>query len=83
MCSAALPLYADEYAGRGLVTEAVQQLVDYLFGVKKEHRIHLVIVGENVASRRIAENAASCLKEPFEARFSTAVATRTYCSTPC
>ena len=48
-------LYSDEYAGRGFVTEAVQLLVDYLFGVKKEHRIHLVIVGENVASRRIAD----------------------------
>lgn len=34
---------------------AVQLLVDYLFGAKKEHRIHLVIVPENAASRRIAE----------------------------
>lgn len=48
-------LYADRYAGRGFVTEAVQLLVDYLFSTKKEHRIHLVIVVENVASRRIAE----------------------------
>ena len=40
-------LYEDQYAGRGFVTEAVQLLVDYLFGAKKEHRIHLVIVAEN------------------------------------
>ena len=48
-------LYSDTYAGRGFATEAVQLLVDYLFASKKEHRIHLVIVGENAASRRIAE----------------------------
>lgn len=48
-------LYADRYAGRGLATEAVQLLVDYLFGAKKEHRIQLVIVAENQASRRIAD----------------------------
>ena len=28
-------LYADRYAGRGLVTEAVQLLVDYLFGAAR------------------------------------------------
>ena len=48
-------LYGDQYAGRGFVTEAVQLLVDYLFGSKKEHRIQLVVVGENGASRRIAD----------------------------
>ncbi len=48
-------LYDDRHAGKGYVTEAVQLLVDYLFATKKEHRIHLVIVPENAASRRIAE----------------------------
>jgi RimJ/RimL family protein N-acetyltransferase len=48
-------LYDDRFAGRGYVTEAVQLLVDYLFGAEKQHRIHLVIVPENGASRRIAE----------------------------
>jgi [ribosomal protein S5]-alanine N-acetyltransferase len=48
-------LYDGRFAGRGYVTEAVQLLVDYLFSTKKQHRIHLVIVPENVASRRIAE----------------------------
>ncbi|MBD8868454.1 GNAT family N-acetyltransferase [Nocardioides donggukensis] len=48
-------LYDDRYAGRGLATEAVRLLVDYLFDTKKEHRIQLVIVGENAASRRIAD----------------------------
>lgn len=48
-------LYDDRFAGRGYVTEAVQLLVDYLFATKKQHRIHLVIVPGNAASRRIAE----------------------------
>ncbi len=48
-------LYDDRHSGRGWVTEAVQLTIDYLFGTKKQHRIHLVIVPENAASRRIAE----------------------------
>ena len=48
-------LYDEAYAGHGYTTEAVQLLVDYLFGTKKKHRIHLVIVPGNAASRRIAE----------------------------
>jgi ribosomal-protein-alanine N-acetyltransferase len=48
-------LYDPGYAGRGYTTEAVQLLVDYLFGAKKKHRIQLVIVPENAASKRIAE----------------------------
>ncbi len=48
-------LYDGRFAGRGYITEAVQLLVDYLFATKKQHRIHLVIVPENAASRRIAE----------------------------
>ena len=48
-------LYDDRFAGKGFATEAVQLMVDYLFGAKKPHRIHLVIVPENAASRRIAE----------------------------
>lgn len=55
-------LYDDRHAGRGYVTEAVQLLVDYLFAVKKEHRIHLVIVPENGASRRIADKCGFVLE---------------------
>ena len=55
-------LYDDQYAGRGFVTEAVQLLVDYLFGTKKEHRIHLVIVVENAASRRVADKCGFTLE---------------------
>ncbi len=55
-------LYADEYTGRGFVTEAVQLLIDYLFAAKKEYRIHLVIVPENNASRRIAEKCGFVLE---------------------
>jgi [ribosomal protein S5]-alanine N-acetyltransferase len=43
------------HAGQGYTTEAVRLLVDYLFGAKKVNRISLVIVPENVPSRRIAE----------------------------
>jgi RimJ/RimL family protein N-acetyltransferase len=55
-------LYDDRFAGRGLVTEAVQLLVGYLFATKKQHRIQLVIVPENAASRRIAEKCGFALE---------------------
>jgi ribosomal-protein-alanine N-acetyltransferase len=48
-------LYDDTFAGQGYVTEAVQLMVDYLFGSKRQDRVQLVIVPENAASRRIAE----------------------------
>ena len=62
-------LYADQYAGRGFVSEAVQLLVDYLFGAKKEHRIHLVIVPENGPSRRIAEKCGFVLEGTVRGAF--------------
>ena len=55
-------LYDEAYAGRGYVSEAVQLMVDYLFGSKKPHRIQLVTVPENAASRRIAEECGFTLK---------------------
>ena len=55
-------LYDDRHAGRGYVTEAVALLVDYLFATKKEHRIQLVIVPGNAASRRIAEKCGFALE---------------------
>ncbi len=55
-------LYDERFAGRGYVTEAVQLLVDYLFAAKKQHRIQLVIVPENAASRRIAEKCGFALE---------------------
>jgi ribosomal-protein-alanine N-acetyltransferase len=55
-------LYADRHAGRGYTSEAVQLLVDYLFGAKKQNRIQLVIVPENAASRRIAEKCGFTLE---------------------
>lgn len=62
-------LYDDRHAGKGYVTEAVQLLVDYLFGAKKEHRIHLVIVPENAASRRIAEKCGFTLEGTVRGAF--------------
>ena len=62
-------IYGDQYAGRGFVTEAVQLLVDYLFGVKKEHRVHLVIVVGNGASRRIAEKCGFVLEGTVRGAF--------------
>lgn len=55
-------LYDVGFAGRGYTTEAVQLTVDYLFAVKKQHRIQLVIVHENTASRRIAEKCGFTLE---------------------
>ena len=43
--------------GRGVTTEAVRLLVDWLFGVKKIGRLQLGIVPENVPSRRVAEKS--------------------------
>lgn len=55
-------LHGDRFAGRGLVTEGVQLLTDYLFGAKKEHRLQLVIVPENAASRRVADKCGFVLE---------------------
>jgi RimJ/RimL family protein N-acetyltransferase len=55
-------LYDEEFAARGYTTEAVQLVVDWLFAVKKRHRIHLVIVPENAASVRVAEKCGFVLE---------------------
>jgi RimJ/RimL family protein N-acetyltransferase len=62
-------LYDERHAGHGYTTEAVQLLVDYLFGAKKQHRIHLVIVPENDASRRIAEKCGFVLEGTVRGAF--------------
>jgi RimJ/RimL family protein N-acetyltransferase len=48
-------LYDARFSGLGYTTDAVELLVDYLFDTKKRHRIQLVIVPENGASRWVAE----------------------------
>ena len=55
-------LYDDRFAGRGWVSEAVQLMVDYLFGAKKPDRIQLAIAPANAASRRIAEKCGFTLE---------------------
>ena len=55
-------LYDERFAGRGYTTEAVQLVVDYLFGSKKQNRIQLDVVPENAASRRIAEKCGFTLE---------------------
>ncbi len=65
----AYQLYDERFAGRGYTTEAVQLLVDYLFDTKKQHRIHLVIVPENTASRRIAEKCGFTLEGTVRGAF--------------
>jgi len=62
-------LYDDRFAGKGYTTEAVQLLVDYLFGTKKQHRIQLVIVPENAPSRRIAEKCGFTLESTARGAF--------------
>ncbi len=62
-------LYDARHAGKGYVTEAVQLLVDYLFGNKKEHRIHLVIHPDNAASRRVAEKCGFTLEGTVRGAF--------------
>jgi [ribosomal protein S5]-alanine N-acetyltransferase len=62
-------LYGDQYSGLGYTTEAVQLLVDCLTANKKHHRIHLVIVPENAASRRIAEKCGFVLEGTVRGAF--------------
>ncbi len=62
-------LYEDRFAGKGYVTEAVQLLTDYLYATKKINRIHLVIVPENAASRRIAEKCGFMLEGTVRGAF--------------
>jgi RimJ/RimL family protein N-acetyltransferase len=62
-------VYDDRFAGQGFTTEAVQLMVDYLFGAKKEHRIHLVIVPGNAASRRVAEKCGFTLEGTVRGAF--------------
>jgi ribosomal-protein-alanine N-acetyltransferase len=62
-------LYDEGSAGRGYATEAVELLVDYLFATKKQHRIHLVIVPENAASRRIADKCGFVLEGTVRGAF--------------
>jgi len=48
-------VYATEHRGKGVMTEAVNLLVRYLFETKRMNRIRLVIHPDNAASRRLAE----------------------------
>jgi RimJ/RimL family protein N-acetyltransferase len=62
-------VYGDRHSGRGYATEAVQLLVDYLTATKKQHRIHLVIVPGNEASRRVAEKCGFVLEGTVRGAF--------------
>jgi RimJ/RimL family protein N-acetyltransferase len=62
-------LYDDRHAGEGYTTEAVQLLVDHLTAVKKQHRIHLVIVPGNAASVRVAEKCGFVLEGTVRGAF--------------
>jgi RimJ/RimL family protein N-acetyltransferase len=48
-------LYDTLQRGKGVMTEAVNMLVQYLFETKRMNRIRLVIHPDNAASRRLAE----------------------------
>jgi RimJ/RimL family protein N-acetyltransferase len=48
-------VYDTEQRGKGIMTEAVNMMVCYLFETKRMNRIRLVIHPDNGASRRLAE----------------------------
>jgi RimJ/RimL family protein N-acetyltransferase len=48
-------IYDIEQRGKGIMSEAVNMMVRYLFETKQMNRIRLVIHPENSASRRLAE----------------------------
>lgn len=62
-------LYDAAHAGKGYATQAVQLLSDYLFDTTPRHRLQLVILPGNGASRRVAEKCGftleGTLREPF------------------
>ena len=62
-------LYDNKFAGRGYTTEAVQLVVDWLFGAKKRHRIHLCIVPENAPSVRVAQKCGFVLEGTVRGAF--------------
>jgi [ribosomal protein S5]-alanine N-acetyltransferase len=62
-------LYGERFSGKGYTTEAVRLLTDYLFDTKKQHRIHLVIVPENMASVRVAEKCGYVLEGTVRGAF--------------
>ena len=51
----AYQIYDPEQRGKGVMTEAVNMMVRYLFESKRMNRIRLVIHPDNAASRRLAE----------------------------
>jgi RimJ/RimL family protein N-acetyltransferase len=51
----AYQIYNTEQRGKGVMTEAVNMMVRYLFENKRMNRIRLVIHPDNAASRRLAE----------------------------
>src|ERR687897_1227226 len=51
----AYQVYAPDQRRKGLATQAVTLLVDYLFETRPVNRLRLVIHPANVASRRLAE----------------------------
>jgi RimJ/RimL family protein N-acetyltransferase len=62
-------LYDERHAGQGYTTESVQLVVDHLTATKKQHRIQLVIVPGNEASRRIAEKCGFVLEGTVRGAF--------------
>jgi RimJ/RimL family protein N-acetyltransferase len=54
-------LYDEGFSGRGYTSEAVHLVVDWLFAVRKQHRIHLGIVPESAASVRVAQQCGFVL----------------------
>ena len=48
-------LFGSQHAGKGYTTEAVNLLVQYLFGRKRVNRMQLNIHPDNAASKKVAE----------------------------
>ena len=48
-------LFGSQHAGKGYTTEAVNLLVDYLFGRRRVNRMQLNIHPDNTASKRVAQ----------------------------
>lgn len=44
-----------EYWGKGVMSEILSKILDYLFETLKTHRIQAIVIGENIGSSRLLE----------------------------
>lgn len=57
---------SEDHWGKGIITEAVKQIVPYAFDHFAIHRLYAIPFGSNAASRRVLEKAGFVLEGHFK-----------------